>query len=99
MAAETEERETKVAEDPKPVEFELSHCHHEFAGENSYNIGIGFEDCKTSMDTFAWGFKQGYHIKLAIFDLQPSDIKSLGEAIIKEALKIEMEEKAETPGE
>ena len=95
--AEQNEQDVEESKQEAPVKFELSHTHHTFSAVDSYSVSINFENCKTTMDTFPWTRRMGYHIDLSIFDLQVSDIKALGEALITEALKIKLGKEAETP--
>ena len=75
MATEMKKQDKKV----KPKKIAINHCRHELSGNVDYSLGINF------------GCRQlGPHAEFTLFDLQPSDIKALGEAIIAEAIKIEM---------
>ena len=97
MAQEIKQGETKVEEEPTPVEFGVSHCQHSTtSGRTEYSLDVNIEDCHVDMTASGYQPQVGSYVKVGIYNLQPSDIKALGEAIIKEALKIEMEQ-AETP--
>jgi len=86
MATEMKKQDKKV----KPKKIAINHCRHELSGNVDYSLGINFEDCHATMDAASWDHKPGHYAEFTLFDLQPSDIKALGEAIIAEAIKIEM---------
>ena len=82
----------------KAVEFGISHCAHpQTEDKTEYSLGINIEDCHVDCSTSHYNHKIGYYAQFTIFNLQPSDIKALGEALITESLKIGIEEKAEIP--
>ena len=88
---------TEVTEQ-KAVKFGISHCDHPRTGAKTvYSLSINIQDCHIDVSASHYAHTIGYYVKFAIFNLQPSDIKALGEALITESLKIGMEEKAETP--
>ena len=71
--------------------FDLSHCRH---AADHYSIGIRFESTHLDISACSWHSHPGYRAQLNIYDMTTQDITALGHAIIKEVLKIEMEEKA-----
>lgn len=73
--------------------FEISHCKHEVSGGVNYSVSIATEDVHTSHDVISWDHKPGHQSQYNVFGLQTDDLKALGQALIQEALKIELEEK------
>ena len=71
--------------------FNLSHCRH---AADDYSIRIGVENTHVDICTYSWDDHPGYRAQFSFFDMTTQDIKALGEAIIKEALTIELEEQS-----
>lgn len=76
-----------------PLKFEVTHCKHDGSGGASYSLSIQVEDVHTTHDVISWGHKPGHRCDYTVFGLQTDDIKAVGQALIEEALRIELEEK------
>ena len=90
MAIDKEQEETQQI---PPKGFNVSHCQH----TDAYSLGLSIEDSHVAISTAHYPATPGNYCNIDIYGCQPGDIKAIGEAILKEALKIEMEQEAETP--
>ena len=75
------------------LHFEISHCRHEVSEGTNYSLSIATEDVHTSHDVISWDHKPGHQSQYNVFGLQTADVKALGQALIEEALRIELEKK------
>lgn len=73
--------------------FEISHCQHGTPTGHIYSLGIATENVHTAHDVISWDHQKGHLAKYDIYGLEIVDIKALGQALIQEALRIELEEK------
>ena len=60
-------------------------------GDNEYSLGVDIEDAHIDVSTFYRTHHKGNSISLTIFDMTTAKIKALGQAILEQAVKLEME--------
>ena len=72
------------------IELSASHTNH---SNDKYSISIDVRNAHTSLSSHSYPHIPGTCSDLVIYGLTVPDIKALSQAILTEALKIEMEDK------